>query len=165
MAIYRPSKPRWPALLSVGVIGLLLGLGAGFLLRPAPDPVAVARDLRTDLAAAAGLLEVVQVEYEESVSGTRVARPREYRAARAALARSRDRFGDVRPALAALSGPAAEAIDAGYDRAAALMAEPAPPPRLGEALQRLAGLLALERSRQSLHPGGWQRSDSGAPRE
>lgn len=143
MAIYRPSKPRWPALLSVGVIGLLLGLGAGFLLGPDPDPVAVARDLRTDLAGAAGLLEVVQVEYEESVSGTRVTSPREYRAARAALGRSRDRFGDVRPAVAALSVRAAGAIDAGYDRAEALIAEPAPPPRLGDALERLAGLLAL----------------------
>ena len=143
MAIYRPSKPRWPALLGVAVIGLLLGLGAGFLLRPDPDPVAVARDLGAELAGAAGLLEVVQVEYEESVSGTRVTSPQEYRAARAALERSRDRFADVRPALAVLSGPAAGEIDAGYDRAEALMAEPAPPPRVAEALDRLAGLLAL----------------------
>jgi hypothetical protein len=143
VAIYRPSKPRWPALLGAGVLGLLLGLGAGFLLRPDPDPVAVARDLRTDLAGAASLLEVVQVEYEESVSGTRVTSPREYRAARAALERSRDRFGSVRPALKALSGPAVGAIDAGYDRAQALMAEPAPPPRVAEVLDRLAGVLAL----------------------
>jgi hypothetical protein len=143
VAIYRPSKPRWPALVGVGVIGSLLGLAAGFLLRPDLDPVAVARDLGQELAGAAGLLEVVQVEYEESVSGTRVTSPREYRAARAALERSRDRFGEVRSALAALSGPAAGAIDAGYDRAEALLAQPAPPSRLNEALERLASLLAL----------------------
>jgi hypothetical protein len=143
VAIYRPSKPRWPALLGAAVIGLLLGLGAGFLLRTVPDPVEVARDLRADLDGAAGLLEVAQVEYEESVSGSRVTDPREYRAARAALSRSRDRFGDVRPALEALSDPVVGAIDAGYDRTQDLMAEPAQPSRVREALERLAGLLTL----------------------
>jgi hypothetical protein len=143
VAIYRPSKPRWPALLGAAVIGLLIGLGAGILLRPDPDPVAVARDLRADLDGAAGLLEVAQVEYEESVSGSRVTSPREYRAAGAALSRSRNRFGDARPALEALSDPAAKAIDAGYDRTQALMDEPAPPARIEAALRRLARLLAL----------------------
>jgi hypothetical protein len=143
VAIYRPSKPRWPALLGAAVMGLLIGLGAGILLRPDPDPVAAARDMSADLAGAAGLLEVAQVEYEESVSGTEVISPREYRAARAALSRSRNRFGDARPALEALSDSAAKAIDAGYDRIQALMGEPAPPVRVAAALRRLARLLAL----------------------
>jgi hypothetical protein len=124
-------------------MGLLIGLGAGILLRPDPDPVAAVRDLSADLDGAAGLLEVAQVEYEESVSGSRVTSPREYRGARAALSRSRNRFGDARPALEALSDPAAEAIDAGYDRTQALMEEPAPPARVAAALRRLARLLAL----------------------
>ena len=100
MAIYRPSKPRWPALVGAVVMGLVIGLGAGILLRPGPDPVAAARDLSADLDGAAGLLEVAQVEYEESVSGSRVTSPREYGAAQAALARSRTRFREARPAVA-----------------------------------------------------------------
>jgi hypothetical protein len=143
VAIYRPSKPRWPALWGAAALGLLLGLGVGFLLRPDPDPVAVARDLRGNLAGAAGLLEVVQVEYEESVSGTRVVSPREYRAAQAALARSRNRFGETRPAVEALSRSAVFAIDAYYDRARELMEKPAPPSRVRDALDRLSTLLAL----------------------
>ena len=124
-------------------MGLVIGLGAGILLRPGPDPVAAARDLSADLDGAAGLLEVAQVEYEESVSGSRVTNPREYRAARAALSRSRNRFGDARPALEALSDPAAAAIAVGYDRMQALMDAPAPPARVAAALRRLVRLLAL----------------------
>ncbi|HYH27215.1 MAG TPA: hypothetical protein VEA19_00390 [Actinomycetota bacterium] len=114
MAIYRPQRPRWRLALIAGLGGLLLGLLLGFLLRPEPDAGEVLGELRSTLASAAGSLEIVEIEYAESVSdGTIVSQP-EYEGARSALASSRARFEEAREGLAAVSPDAATRADDGY---------------------------------------------------
>src|SRR5687768_16798940 len=97
MAIYRPPKRRWTVAVATGLIGLLLGLLLGWgLLRPEPDPADVLGDLRATLISAAGTLEVVAIEYAESVEDGEVVAEPEYRGARDALASSRQTYEEVR---------------------------------------------------------------------
>ena len=121
MAIYRPPKARWPLAVAAFVVGGLIGLLGGFLLRSDPAPEEVAAEVETELAAAAGSLEVVAIEYEESVVDGAVAKDAEYRGARAALDSSRARYDEVAGAVEALAPDRAAAIAAAYEDADAQM--------------------------------------------
>jgi hypothetical protein len=143
MAIYRPTRRRWPLALAAGCLGLGAGVGVGALVaRGSPDPVAAVRALRADLAGAAALLEVVEVEYRESVARGRVVAEAEYRGARDALERSRTRYLAARPALRVLDPAAADAIDRAYDALAALVDRRGDPGEVQAAARSLRALLA-----------------------
>ncbi len=115
MAIYRPQRPRWRLALLTGAVGLFVGVLVGWgLLRPEPDPGEVLGDVRRTLASAAATLEVVEVEYAESVRNGRIVASPEYQGARDALASSRARYLEAREAVAAVAPNAASAIDASY---------------------------------------------------
>jgi hypothetical protein len=145
MAIYRPPKARWPLALGVGITALLVGLLIGLAFGSAdPDPVEAAQDVRAEMVAAAGALEVAGIEYEESVSGGEVTRQEEYDGALSAVASARERYAAVRPALASLVPSLTEQIDDAFDLCERLMADTADPAEVGAALGELEGLLKGE---------------------
>ena len=115
MAIYRPQRSRWKPAAIAGIGGLIVGLLVGWgVLRPDPDPVQAIRQVRASLASAAGTLEVVEVEYAESVRDGQIVATPEFQGARAALTSSRERYLEVRGGVAAVSQDAASSIDAAY---------------------------------------------------
>jgi hypothetical protein len=116
MAIYRPPKPRWRAAAGAGVAGLAAGVLVGAVIgRSEPDPVQAMRSVQSILDRAASSLEIVAVEYEESVDSGRVVEEAEYRGSREALASSRRRFEEVRRAVALLAPERAASIAREYD--------------------------------------------------
>ena len=141
MAIYRPPKARWPLAVATFVGGLLLGLLIAVLLRSDPDPAAVAGDVTTELAAAAGSLEVVLIEYEESVVDGEVQQDAEYRGALDALGSSRDRYESVSDAVAALAPDRADEIEGTYDEAESQMEDLVDATELESTLSALEDLL------------------------
>lgn len=143
MAIYRPQRPRWRTAVGAGVLGLGIGLLIGWgLLRPDPDPAEVLGDVRADLASAAATLEVVEIEYAESVEDGRVVASPEYQGARDALASSRARYEEARAGVAAVSSETASAIDDAYDRLTAAMDARAPADEISTAVRELREMLS-----------------------
>ena len=123
-------------------MGLLVGLATGYLLADRePDPRVLVDEVRADLRAAAALLEVTQVEYEEAVDGEQVVSEQEYRGARSALRRSRARYGGAGRVLSALGHDAVGDIDDGYAELEGLVDEPAPPDQVTEIIDRLVTTL------------------------
>lgn len=142
MAIYRPPKPRWPLAVGVGLISLLIGFGIGFAIGGRdPGPAAVATDLRSDLVAVAGSVEVAEIEYAESVSNGEITRQAEYDGALGAIESSESRYQEVEPVLQALAPSRAEQIDALYDECSSAMRATAPPTDVTECLNELRDLL------------------------
>jgi hypothetical protein len=143
VAIYRPSRPRWPGLVLAALIGLVVGAGAAlaFSARRGPDTAAVVAAARAALLEARGTLEVAAIEYRESVRGTQIVRRSEYRGARAALERSRRSYLRARPALRALAAPTASKIDRTYDRLDRMMRATAPPQQVTITIARLGAAL------------------------
>lgn len=143
MAIYRPPKARWPLATAVGVAaalcGLLIGLAVG---SKDPDPSVAAQEVRAALSSAAGSLEVAVIEYEEAVGPEGVESEAEYDGARDALASSRARYEEVRPALDALVPSAAARLDDLYDRCESLADDAAPAAEFGACADELT--VALE---------------------
>ena len=142
MAIYRPPKPRWPLAVATGVLGVLVGLGVGYLLGDTPpDPTDSVGAIRTSLISASGSLEVAAVEYEESVVDGEVESSQEYEGALAAVRSSRSKLSDVRAALDELAPERIGAIDEGYDEVVALMEARADATEVQRALDDLRELL------------------------
>ena len=141
MAIYRPPKPRWRASVAAGVAGILVGVIAGILVsRSDPDPLEAARLAQAELDRAASSLEVVAIEYDESVDAGEVVSDAEYRGTQDALESSRNRFNDVRPALEVLAPDRANSIDDAYaavERNIEARADPAEVSDQIESLRRL----------------------------
>lgn len=122
MAIYKPPKARWPLAVFSGVLGLLIGLGIGFVLGgEEPDADEGVRLVQQELIAAAAALEVAGIEYAESVDDGRVVTEAEYNGALDALESSRERFETVKDALALLSPRQAEEIATAYEEATSAM--------------------------------------------
>jgi len=141
VAIYRPPKPRWPLAVAAFLGGLILGALVAFLLQGDPDPAAIAADVDAELAAAAASLEVVAVEYEESVEEGEVVQEAEFRGAESALASSRTRYEAVAAAVETLAPERAAAIDGAYVDAEGLMNERASAEELSDVLADLEELL------------------------
>ncbi len=128
MAIYKPPPSRWRVSLATGVVGLLIGLGVGafFLGRSDPNPTEAIRSIRTELTGVAGVLEVLEVEYRESVRDGKVVSDAEYQGAQDALERARSRFAGVRETLRAIDPERVEDIHGKFDDLRALLAGHAP---------------------------------------
>ena len=145
MAIYRPPKSRWPLAIVVGVVGLLIGLGSGLALcSREPAPAEVAGDLRADLAAAAGSLEVAEVEYTESISDGEITKQAEFDGAISAIESSEARYREVAPLIASLIPSRGDEIDALYEECARAMRDHADPGEVTECLDGLRDLLKGE---------------------
>ncbi|HYI45110.1 MAG TPA: hypothetical protein VE174_06555 [Actinomycetota bacterium] len=139
MAIYRPPRSPWRARILVALAGLVIGgiLVLLFLPEGEPSPEERAATVRTELVAAEGALEIVAIEYAESVEDGEVVAEAEYEGALSALARSRARYSAVKDEIEAdVAG-----IDTQYESVEALMDERAPDDRLTEALDRLSQML------------------------
>ena len=142
MAIYRPPKPRWPLAAATAIAGLLIGLGIGYALGDKePDPTEVADGVQAELVAAAGSLEVAQIEYEESVSDGEVTRRAEYEGAVGAVESSERRFKSVAPAVETLAPDRAAEIEALYDECSDRMSDRADAPKVMQCLEELRALL------------------------
>ena len=120
----------------------MLGLTVGLILASDdPDPTTAAHDIRSTLFAAAGSLEVAAIEYEESISSGAVVREAEYEGALAALASSRDRFGEVRPALVTLFRDRVEPIEDLYGEIEQAMRDRVDPAEITADIETLISLL------------------------
>jgi hypothetical protein len=116
VAIYRPRRRPWKVAVASVILGAVAGLILGWAIwgRAEPDPVEAAMEIRSSLASAAGTLEVVEVEYSESVEDGDVVSTPEYEGARDALARSRARYREVAAAVSALTPEGARRIEELY---------------------------------------------------
>jgi hypothetical protein len=142
MAIYRPPKPRWRAAVAAGVAGILVGVIAGILVsRSDPDPLEAARAVQGELDRAASSLDVVAIEYDESVDAGEVVSDTEYRGTQDALESSRSRFGDVRAALEVLAPDRADSIDDAYAAVETSIEARADPAEVSDQIESLTGLL------------------------
>lgn len=143
MAIYRPPKPRWRAAAAAALGGLVIGVGAGWLMfgRAEPEPQEALERVRTAMTDAATTLEIVAIEYSESVEGTDVVNRSEYEGAVDALARSRTSYQEFRGAIAMVDRSSAERIDDAYEELEQLVREPAAPEEVETKTQELAALL------------------------
>ncbi len=143
MAIYRPPRPRWPAIVAAAGIGLLLGIALGWALGSSggSDPVEALAEVRTSLSSASDLLDVAEIEYTEAVVDGVVVKEAELSGARGAVERSRERYEEVSEAAALMDPDAAASIDEAYTEILALMDAPADAPEVSAALEELAGLL------------------------
>ena len=142
MAIYRPPKPRWPLAVAAGIVGLLVGLGIGLMLGSGdPDPAEAAQEIRTAMTSSAGSLEIVAIEYTESVSGGSIESQPEYEGAVAALESSRTAYEEVAPALRELAPANAASIEQGFDDIESLVEDLAEPGEVQGAIQDQRDLL------------------------
>jgi hypothetical protein len=144
MAIYRPPKPRWPLAIATGAVGILIGVLIGIVVGGTdPDPVEAAEETRAALVSAAGTLEVVAIEYEESVDSGTVVKEAEYRGALDALESSRRRFESSLPAIEVLAPDRGDELAAGYEELERLMSEKAEPQEVETTAEDLAELLTI----------------------
>jgi hypothetical protein len=143
MAIYRPPKPRWPAVLVTALLALSIGVLIGWFAfgRAEPDPEEALERVRVALSDAAATLEIVAIEYSESVEGTEVVNRVEYEGAVDALARSRTRYQEFRGAIAMVDPPITQRIDGAYEELEQLVREPAPADEVESKTDELAELL------------------------
>jgi len=140
MAIYRPPRSPWRARILVALAGLVTGgiLVLLFLPEGEPTPEERAATARTELIGAEGILEIVAIEYSESVRDGEVVAEAEYEGAVSALARSRDRYEAVRSEL---TPDVAAEIDELYDKVESLLEQRVPITELTKALDSLGRLL------------------------
>jgi hypothetical protein len=143
MAIYRPRTRRWPLAASVGLLGLVIGFVLGWAIgaRGELDPAEALAVLRSTLTTVAGTLEVVEVEYRESVRGGRIVSSPEYEGARDALDRSRERYRSVREALRTLDPDLVTRADALFSDLERMLTERASPDEVSGRARDLAALL------------------------
>ena len=87
------------------------------------------------------MLEVVEIEYEESVEEGRVISDPEYAGARDALARSRSSYEEVRAAVAAFDPARTDSLDGAYDELDSMVRQRADPSEVAAAVDELTELL------------------------
>jgi hypothetical protein len=144
VSIYKPVKARWPVALAAGGAGLFVGVAAGLIVaasRPA-NPVEDLRALSSSLEASAGTLEIVEVEYGESVEDGEIVQRAEYEGALSALRRSRNRYSEVEGAVEFIDRGAAQSIDSRFDRIQNMVSERADPGSVRKLLNGLAADLS-----------------------
>ena len=131
--------------MGVGIVSLLIGFGIGLAVGGGdPAPADVATDLRSDLVAAAGSLEVAEIEYAESVSNGDITRQAEYDGALDAIDSSKSRYQEVEPAIESLVPARADEISDRYDECSTAMRERTDPGEVTECLTQLRDLLKGE---------------------
>lgn len=145
MAIYRPPKARWPLATATAIGGALIGLLAGLAFGSEEfDAAESARRIRSILTTAAASVEVADVEYRESVDDGEVVAEAEFEGALAAVASSRSRFAQARPALDVLFPAHVEPIESLYDEIEQSMEAHADETNVTSLLQRLQAMLQGE---------------------
>jgi hypothetical protein len=145
VAIYRPPKARWPLAAAVGAVAALCGLLIGLAIGSKdPDPQVAAQEVRAALSAASGSVEIAVIEYEEAVGPEGVESETEYEGARDALASSRARYEEVRPALDVLVPSATDALDELYERCSGLLEDAVPEQDFGACAEALTTALEGE---------------------
>lgn len=144
MAIYRPRRSPLPLLAGAAVAGLLLGLLVGWTAwaNQAPDLGEAADAVSTGLRDAAGLVEVSAIEYREAAADGAVVEEAEFRGARDALSRARERYDGVAAALRALAPDRATSIEQGFAAINNLMTDLAAADEVDAAATDLRDLLA-----------------------
>jgi hypothetical protein len=135
MSLYREPGGRALRAAALGLAaGLLLGLAAGLLVsggEEEPPSVRAALDsLRERVRPATAGLELVGIEYPQSVRGGRVIAPTEYAATQAHVRRARTAVAAARPDLVALDRAATGRLLGALDELGRLIAGRAPPPRV-----------------------------------
>jgi hypothetical protein len=108
-------------MIAAGIAGIAIGIGVGLALAGGDDetdPVTGLRDARNSLERAAGVLDIVTVEYAEGIDDGRVVSEPEYQGARRAIQRSRELYADARPVLAYVDADLATRIDHAFQRLA-----------------------------------------------
>jgi hypothetical protein len=121
MAIYKPRRSRWPLIAGLVVLAFIIGFAAGALVvgnRP-PDLPAAAASIAEGLQGSSQLLEVTQIEYEEAIKPG--ASEAEFQGSLENLARARQRYEVVAPALGVIDAARAVRIGEGFDDVRALM--------------------------------------------
>jgi hypothetical protein len=143
VAIYRPRRRPWKLAVASVLLGAVAGLILGWAIwgRTEPDPVDAAMEIRGSLASAAGTLEVVEVEYSESVEDGDVVSTPEYEGARDALARSRSRYREVAAAVNVLAPESARRIDELYAELERSVGGPSPEEDVSELVTELRSAL------------------------
>jgi hypothetical protein len=152
VTISRPARPRWPGLLAAGIAGILIGVGVGLVIAGGDDegdPLTGVRDARNSLQRAAGVLDIVTVEYAEGVDDGRVVSEPEYEGARRAIARSGELYSDARPVLAYVNAERATRIDHAFRRLAQEASARVPEEALASDARALARSLE-----NAIAPGG-----------
>ena len=150
MTISRPAPRRWPVVAAAAAAGAVVGLLAGLALAGGDDGTSAEqalRDTQAQLRQAAGLLEIVPVEYGEAVRGGEVVRAPEYRGARDAVERSRDIYSEARPAVALFDAARTRAVDERYARLERLLAARAAAARVEREARELRALLVPPNAR------------------
>ncbi len=140
MAIYRAGKPRWRVAAAGVLAGLVVGGALGSLIarRGEGDPLESLRKVRSSLVGAAGVLDVVEIEYREaSQGGSR----QEQSGATGALARSRARYREVRPSLEVIDPEAVRNADEAYEELGRMLDRHAPADEVTAAADALRELL------------------------
>ena len=136
MAIYQAPRRRWRLALATGIVGGLIGLGAGVALRSEPDPTETIRTLDGRLSDAAAALDVLVIHREADTRST--ADPQ---VAEDAVRRTRARVDALRPEIAVLDPDALRDVDRHLSRLDELVSDGADPAEIAEEAEELAELL------------------------
>jgi hypothetical protein len=137
MAIYQAPRKRWRLAVACAVIGALVGLGVGIAGGGgSDDPLAAIRQLDTQLEEAAAPLDVLVIHGQADTGSSGDAR-----IVTDALARTEQRFGQVRDLVATINADAVEAFDDHVDALRKLAADGANADEIASAADELADLL------------------------
>jgi hypothetical protein len=137
MAIYQAPRKRWRLAVITGVLGALAGLGIGLALGGgSDDPLAAMRQLDMQLEEAAAPLDVLVIHGQEDTGSSDDAR-----VVTDALARTVQRFDEVRPVVRTIDAGAVEDFDDYVDRLRELAQERANPDEIAAEADGLADLL------------------------
>jgi hypothetical protein len=139
LAIYRPRRSPLPLLAGAAIGGLLIGLAIGWTAwaNQAPDLDEAAAAISTGLRDAAGLVEVSAIEYREAAADGQVVEETEFRGARDAVTRARERYDAVAGALRAVAPDRATSIEQGFSTLDQLMSSLAAPGQVDAAAAEL----------------------------
>ena len=137
MAIYQAPKKRWRLTLASGVVGAIAGLLIGLALgRGGTDQLTALRDLDTMLEDAASPLDVLAIHGEEDTGSSADAR-----VVTDAVARTTQRFDQVRDVVVRINAQAVSDFDGHVARLRKLARDGADPDEIAEEAEDLADLL------------------------
>lgn len=147
MAIYRPRRSPLPMLAGAAIAGLLIGLLVGWTAwaNQAPDLDEAADAVSSGLRDAAGLVEVSAIEYREAAADGQVVEEAEFRGARDALTRARERYDGVATALRTLAPDRATSIEHAFATLNELMTQLAGAEQVDAAATDIEDLLSPPR--------------------